>query len=223
MKTKTIILILLLLLPAIFAKAQYSKNVAFGLLGGVNVQNLYGQDSNGLKLGNELILGYHVGANIQLRITEKFYYQPGLLFSTKGKEKYNNISRTTTNLSYIEMPMNFVYKTRLGNSGYFMIGLGPYIAYAIMGKEKTQVDGETAKKQDIEFRNNVEVDDHLNPYYKALDVGGNVFFGGELAGVFTQLNFQVGVIKINPKYKGVTNDKSSFKNTGFGLSLGYRF
>ena len=93
-----------------------------------------------------------------------------------------------------------------------------------MGKEITKVDGEPAHKQDVEFRNTVEADDPLYVrYFKALDAGGNVFFGGELAGVFVQLNIQMGLIKINPEYKGLTDDQSRIRNAGFGLSLGYRF
>jgi hypothetical protein len=38
-----------------------------------------------------------------------------------------------------------------------------------------------------------------------------------------QLNTQLGLTKINPEYEGVSNDNSSAKNTGFGISLGYRF
>jgi hypothetical protein len=190
---------------------------------GVNVQNLYGKDYNGRKLGNALILGFHAGANIQVRITQGFYFQPGLMFITKGKGKYNNIVRITTNISYIEIPMNFVYKTQLGN-GFIMFGIGPYVGYAIMGMEKTKVDGEDSQKQDIEFRNFVEAEDPRNVlYYKALDAGGNVFFGGELEGIFVQLNIQVGMININSNFKGLADDKSEVKNVGFGLSVGYRF
>jgi outer membrane protein OmpA-like peptidoglycan-associated protein len=33
---------------------------------------------------------------------------------------------------------------------------------------------------------------------------------------------QLGMVNINPEYKILPDDKSSIKNTGFGLSLGYR-
>jgi hypothetical protein len=38
-----------------------------------------------------------------------------------------------------------------------------------------------------------------------------------------QLNAQLGMVKINPKIDGLGDDESSWKNTGFGVSLGYRF
>jgi hypothetical protein len=62
------------------------------------------------------------------------------------------------------------------------------------------------------------------PYYKAFDAGGNLFFGYEMAnGISAQMNIQLGMVKINPEYKIIPDDKSSIKNTGFGISLGYRF
>lgn len=222
MKTKSISILISLLLSTIFATAQFQKKISFGLLGGVNIQNLYGQDANGEKLGNELILGFHAGVNVQILIVPEFYFQPGIMFSTKGTEKCKDLSPTKTNLSYIEVPFNFVYKTPVAN-GYLMVGLGPYIAFAIMGTEKTAIGSESLKN-DIEFKNVVEEVDPLTvPYYKSFDTGGNIFFGYEFAGMFTQLNIQLGMVNINPEYKALPDDKSKIKNTGFGLSLGYRF
>jgi len=51
--------------------------------------------------------------------------------------------------------------------------------------------------------------------------------GYEMAGgVFHQLNAQIGMLKINPKDNRtlkIYSDKLSVKNTGFGISIGYRF
>jgi hypothetical protein len=117
------------------------------------------------------------------------------------------------------MPLNFLYRGLLGQ-GYIILGLGPYFGYGIMGNVKS--DDNT---NDIEFTNTVELTDPLTvPYYKAFDAGGNLFFGYELAnGISAQMNVQLGMVKINPEYKILSEDKSSIKNTGFGFSLGYRF
>jgi hypothetical protein len=63
-----------------------------------------------------------------------------------------------------------------------------------------------------------------NAYYRPFDAGANIFFGYELSmGVFLQLNAQLGLLKINPEYSWATDSKASYKNTGYGLSIGYRF
>jgi hypothetical protein len=225
MKMKLIFLIVIGMLTASLATAQSTEKgkTTFGLLGGLNLQNLNAKDASGDKLDTDLIPGFHVGVNIQLPIAPEFYFQPGLLFSTKGAKHTGDSFTTTTNISYIEMPLNLVYKAMLGR-GYVMLGFGPYLGYGIGGKVKVE-GGPVTIENDIEFKNVVEPDDDmLTPYYKAFDMGANIFAGYEMAnGIFVQLNSQFGFLKINPEDKRIADNKSSIKNVGFGLSLGYRF
>ena len=213
MKTK------LLVLSAIFILATFTlqAQMGFGILGGLNLQNLNGKDSNGDKLTNDMIIGFHAGVNLQIPIVPQFFFQPGLLFTTKGAKITNGSS---IKLSYVELPLNVVYKALVGK-GKFMLGFGPYIGYAIGGKVKP----ESGSATNIEFKNVVETDDPASvTYLKAFDAGGNIFAGYELAGgIFLQLNTQLGMIKINPEDKRISSDKSVVKNTGFGFSVGYRF
>ena len=219
MKTRLISVLVALMLTATFATAQDNGKMSFGILGGLNFQNLNGKDIVGDKLENDMKIGYHIGANVRIPIAPEFYFQPGILFSTKGAKDNSTSPANTINLSYIEMPLNLVYKGLLGQ-GYIILGLGPYFGYGIMGSVKSD-DATT----DIEFTNTVEITDPLTvPYFKAFDAGGNLFFGYELAnGISAQMNVQLGMVKINPEYKILSEDKSSIKNTGFGISLGYRF
>ena len=219
MKTRIFFLTMIFTLAASFTFAQ---GTSFGIIGGASMQNLNGKNIVGDKLENDMIIGYHVGVNAQIPIAPQFYFQPGLLFSTKGGEDTKGLITSKTNLSYIELPLNFVYKAELG-SGYFMLGFGPYVAYAIGGKVTY---GPVTVTKDIEFKNTVEIGDPTitTPYFKPLDAGANIFFGYELAmGAFIQFDAQLGLININPEYKILPDSKEVIKNTGFGLSLGYRF
>ncbi|MFO7722767.1 MAG: porin family protein [Bacteroidales bacterium] len=220
MKKNLIFTLMVILLPLAAVTAQ---GTSFGILGGVNFQNLNGKNYDGDKLENDLITGFHAGINLQIPLVPEFYFQPGLMFSTKGAQHDGTIAHTTTNLSYVELPLNLVYKGSLG-SGFVMLGFGPYVGYAVKGKVTTDI-GSVSDESDITFQNTVEVGDPLTvPYYKAFDAGGNIFFGYETAGgLFALLNSQLGLIGINPEYKILNNDESVIKNTGFGFSLGYRF
>ena len=227
MKTRLISLIMILLLSAPLAIAQSTDKakISFAILGGINFQNLSGKDNNGDKLANDMLLGYHGGVNVQIPIAPDFYFQPGLLFTTKGaKNNYGSLTGTYK-LSYIELPLNFVYKALLGK-GSFMLGFGPYIGYGIGGKASVQYSS-TTYETDILFKSVVEAGDPWVPYFKAFDAGGNIFAGFEMAGgIFLQLNGQLGMLKINPEDNRtlkIYSDKLSVKNTGFGISLGYRF
>jgi hypothetical protein len=57
---------------------------------------------------------------------------------------------------------------------------------------------------------------------KRFDAGGNLLAGYEFANKLSfQLNAQLGLVNINPEISG--SDKTKYRNTGFGVSLGYRF
>jgi hypothetical protein len=222
MKLRHIYILAALLLSASLAMAQGTEkgNTSFGILGGVNFQNFNGKDYSGAKLEKDLIVGYHIGANVQIPIAPGFYFQPGLLFTTKGAKDTNGGQTSTYHLSYIELPLNLLYKALLGK-GFIMLGIGPYVGYAISGKTKLEGGSEAA----IEFTNTIEAGDpYTTAYFKALDAGGNILAGYEMAGgVFLQLNAQLGLLEINPEDLRLSNDESIIKNTGFGLSIGYRF
>lgn len=206
MKNRLLSIVLILALSASFAIAQEPGKMSFGILGGVNFQNLNGKISSNDKLENDMLLGFHGGVNVQVPIAPEFYFQPGLMFAVKGAKNTTTIlgSEITDEikLNYIEVPLNLVYKGALGN-GFVMLGFGPYVAYGISGKQVVQGNS-------FSYERGVD--------YNALDAGANIFVGFEMAsGIFLQLDTQFGMLDIDP------NENNTAKNTGFGLSLGYRF
>ena len=224
MKIRQFSILMILVLSTTLAIAQTSENtkMSFAIFGGINFQNLNGKALNGDKLQNNMILGYHAGVNIQIPVAPEFYFQPGLLYSTKGAKSTNGSISEKYKLNYLEVPLNFVYKGLLGN-GYVMVGFGPYLGYGIGGKVITE-GGSVTVTRNIKFKKVVEANDPgASPYYKAFDAGANVFAGYEMAsGIFLQLNTQFGMVNINPQDRRISNDRSTLKNTGFGFSLGYR-
>ncbi|HSO85484.1 MAG TPA: porin family protein [Draconibacterium sp.] len=224
MRTRQISLILIFTLFVSMAMAQSGVpgKTSFAVLGGVNFQNLNGEDNSGKQLENDLLIGYHAGVNVQFPVAPQFYFQPGLQFSTKGAESVSLLT-PTYKLSYIEMPLNFVYKAQLGN-GFIFVGLGPYVAYGVAGKAIYE-GGSVTSESDIVFKNEVVLGDPLlTVYVKPFDAGGNILFGYEMAGgLFLQMNAQLGMLDIKPDHYLNPDDSSTLKNTGYGLSLGYRF
>jgi len=79
MKTKLFLLVIAGLLTVSVAMAQGTERakISFGVLGGINFQNMNGKDAGGDKLENDLIIGFHVGVNVQVPIVPEFYFQPG--------------------------------------------------------------------------------------------------------------------------------------------------
>jgi hypothetical protein len=216
MKSKVLLLAIATSVFALSTSAQ--EKTTFGLRAGVNFQNV-DFEYLGEKAETKLKTGFHVGVNAEIPIAPEFYIQPGLLFSTKGAKADEGDGKF--NLSYVEVPVNFLYKGALG-SGKILLGVGPYIGIGVGGKIKGD-DGQ--EDGDIKFTNDVEAGDNdAALYLKRLDFGGNLLAGYELSSKLSfQLNAQLGMANLIPKFGGEKLDDTKFKNTGFGISVGYRF
>ncbi len=226
MKSKLFLLTATLLVLGFAASAQ-TASTSFGVRAGLDFQTFSGKDHAGEQLKLDLTSRFHIGVLSDILIATDFYFQPGLLFTTKGAKSQEGFlgmdMAAAYKLSYIELPLSLLYKPVLGN-GRFILGFGPYLAYGFSGKVKYTVNT-ISSEEDVVFGNEY---DSANPndmkYFKSLDYGGNLFFGYELpSGITMQLNTQLGLAKINADNNLATDGKTLFKNTGFGLSLGYSF
>ena len=212
------------LLLASIASAQ---GTSFGIRGGVNFQNINGKDASDDDLSNNLATRFHAGIQADIPIASQFYFQPGLLFITKGaKQETVILEQTVTsdlNISYLELPLNFLFKPALGG-GHLLLGVGPYLAYGVGGKAKYEGGG-ISDTQDVKFENKVTLlAATQDVYVRPFDAGANLFVGYQFGGgLFFQFNTQLGLLKINPAYEGLSNDDSAYMNTGFGFSAGFRF
>lgn len=182
-----------------------------GLRAGVNFQNLTGDGVEDGKMAPR----FNIGVDYEIAVAPDFYFAPGLFFATKGsKYEYEGVDvEEKITLNYLEVPLNLVYKPVLG-SGNLIVAFGPYLGYGLGGKYKLEGSegGVSASvEEDITFGSNEDED------LKPLDVGANIGFGYMFgAGLSLQFNTQLGLVNIS-------HDDDAIKNTGFGLSLGYRF
>jgi hypothetical protein len=222
MKTKGIMILAATLL--IFASEIRAQG--FGVRAGVNFQNVNGKDNEGDQLENNLTPGFNIGVNYEVPVGTDIYFQPGLLFSTKGtKSDFTLLSQdfnSKLSLSYIEVPLNIIFKPLLG-SGHMLLGFGPYVAYGIGGKYKLEAGG-VEDETDVTFQGEVsESESESDAFFvKPFDAGANFIIGYEMASMLSlQLNAQLGLLDIYPDQP--EEDNTVWKNTGFGLSLGYRF
>ena len=174
-----------------------------------------------------MLTGFNIGLNAEIPVGIDFYFQPGLLYTIKGAKSEDEILgqpfHTTLKISYLELPLNFLYKPLLG-TGHLILGFGPYIAFGIGGKATFEGGGSSLTEK-VKFQKTVKISDPDDVVYiRPMDAGANMLVGYEFGNrVSFQLNTQLGLTKINPEYEGSSNDNASAKNTGFGFSLGFRF
>jgi hypothetical protein len=198
--------------------AQSKKYVAtattFGITAGVNWNNINGKTATGDKLDNKMKTGFNGGVNVEFPLSNGFYLQPGVEYRQKGAE-WNNGNKLT--LSYIDVPVNFIYKPTLG-AGSMLLGFGPYAGFGINGKMKAA----NGTERKVRFNNTYSASEAEDIQFKKLDAGANFLIGYEFKSKLSAaLKAQLGLVDINPD-TNIPGDKTRYRNTGFGLSLGYR-
>ena len=214
--------ILLLVSFAVCMTFYGSAQTTFALRGGVNFQTIKGDEDE----SNKMTVKYHLGAQADIPVGTDLYFQPGLIYSTKGAKAKETLLgetfETKLNIAYIDIPLSLVYKPEVG-AGRLILGAGPYVAFGVGGKLKFEGGGES-EEVDVEFKNDVkDSDPDDKAYIKRIDAGGNIFAGFEFTpNIFVQANAQVGFANLTPKYNGEKPD-TKVKNVGFGISIGYRF
>jgi hypothetical protein len=186
----------------------------FGIRGGVNFQTINGKDAGNNNLENDLLTGFHGGVSVEIPLGSGLYVQPGVLYAVKGAKLQN--SEAKVKLGYMEVPVHLIYKPVLG-TGNMILGFGPYIGLGLGGKLK---DG--GSETDVEFSNK-EVSNLNYTQFRKTDGGANFLAGYEFANKLSfQLNAQLGLTNINPELDNGSTDNNRWRNTGWGLSLGYR-
>jgi hypothetical protein len=183
----------------------------FGIVAGPNFSSATVKSATGDKETGDLLVGVRAGVTADLQLADEFYIGTGLLYAGKGtKDKDNSDFKTT--LSYLQIPINFLFKPEVG-SGKLNLGAGPYVAYGLGGKHKGTIGNVTGELKAFD-------DEAGLAKLKRFDAGLGVVAGYELKqGLYLGLNADLGLINA---YDNTDNDRS-WKNTSFGVSVGYKF
>ena len=118
-----------------------SVSPQFSVKAGFNLSELKTENKSDY---DRLKPGFHIGAAVSFPISEYLAVEPGLLFSTKGESyKYSGYS-SSSNLNYLEIPLNGVYKVDIVGKN-ILLNAGPYLGISLGGKQKTSRDGNINK------------------------------------------------------------------------------
>lgn len=223
--------IILMMTAAISICASlYAQKATFGFQGGINMNKAIAKDMAGEKIANDFVPGYHVGINVEIPIFHGFYFQPGLQYITKNIKREGKSYTYDLNISYVEMPINFILKPKVG-SGNLIAGFGAAIAYGIKGKSKYDRIGSTQydRENKVIFKNSwdpSDPDQQGNEYIRPFDLGIGLLFGFQFKNnMYFQFNGQYGLLNTSAKIDESETylEQGVIKNINVGLSVGYRF
>jgi hypothetical protein len=179
------------------ANAQLKKVPFFqmGIKGGANLTKVDGKSFN-----DEFKTGYHAGAFVQLRLSNKFQVQPEVLFNqlnTRTDTSFSNVydikNLKDVKLNYISIPLLLTYAP----SKVISFQAGPQFGILI-DKSKTIAEN-----------------------------GKQAFRSGDLS-MLGGVQVSIGGIRVNGRYfVGLNNindidNQEKWKNQGFQLSVGFK-
>lgn len=170
-----------------FANAQETK---FGVKAGMNLSNITGDNTD----ENDMKVGFHAGAFVNIGVSDKFSVQPEILYSMQGAKDNDG----SLDLSYLNIPIMARYLI----AEKFSLEAGPQIGILMSAKSKSDGGGDVDVK---DFLNTTDIGIGVGAAY---DITENIGVG---------LRYTLGVSNINKEGDDSNN------NSNIGISLGYRF
>jgi opacity protein-like surface antigen len=206
--------------------AAQAQDISYGVKAGVNFANFGGDvDESSSRTG------FHVGAVVELPISETFSIQPEVVFSQQGAQVDSSTetnfggvtTRSTTEneqtLNYINVPVLAKYYVMEGLS----LELGPQVGFLVSAKSKfdstsTSTVGGTSTSSSASG----ETDNKDG--FKSVDFSAVAGVGYELPmGLFFQARYQVGISSVLEDSEGLDSQDISTTNQVLSLSVGFKF
>ncbi|HMT53790.1 MAG TPA: porin family protein [Saprospiraceae bacterium] len=175
----------------------YVSNAQLGVRAGLNFSS-YSVKGGGVSLNSDSQVGFHFGLTNDFKLTDNITFRPGLLYSGKGGKLDFLGESISTKLSYLDIPLSFVYNFSGSDSGFFA-EVGPYVSMLL-----------AAKSGDEDVKDNT----------KSLDLGLNVGLGYDLGAFIVGANYGLGLANIAKNEDG---DDSTTKNTNISVYGIYQF
>lgn len=215
-----------------FASDQKAP-VSFGLRAGLNFSNIAGEYGPAAddKIDMDARTGFHVGAVVDLPITNGFYIQPGIFFTTRGaKDSYSysesGYSEKETmkyNASYLQIPVLGSFRADISRSVNLQLNVGPHVAFGLGGQcryEYSDSDGYSESFKYPTFGESTEEEEHFG--VKRFDFG--LTFG---VGVTFKRHYYLGVQYdlglVNTAIEKEWGKEAKLHNRNFSIQLGYNF
>ena len=207
MKTISIFIVALLCGYILNAQVQFGIH-ANGILASQSAK------ASGITISSDSRFSWKAGLIANVPATEQISFMPQLNLVSKGSKFAFEDLKSESKLTYLELPLNFVY-----NSGGFFGGLGPVLSFGLSGKEKI-TNGTDVMEQDVKFDGKDADGTDEFSHYKGFEFGGNLIAGYKLeSGLFFNAHYNFGLSNISPS----PSSEGTAKNNYLGFGIGYFF
>lgn len=224
----------------LFSNAAMSQT--FGVGAGANYSSIHFSDDDGsddFYDGYKNLIGINVGGFYDLNLNDNIGIRLGLKYSSKGykyKSEYTNSSsfggvtytetsetNINTRLNYLQINPEFKYQMEIGRDNAFYAKVGPYIGFAISGKQKGEYsysysDGTTTVSESDILNEKIEFGPDGDGI-DVLDFGITPAVGFEFNNIYVEVSYDFGLNNID------TENDPDFKvhNRNVSATIGYVF
>lgn len=171
-------------------KPRGARPIILGLRAGAGMSTMAVDADGDVKSA----FSWQAGLGADIRLSQKFHLCPSLLYAQRGYEYegdyYYDIKETTT-ASFLMLPVQLAFRP-----GKFQINAGPYVAYGIGGKIKT----------DSYYIDNTDTFDYYELFNYGLAVGVGFNLGKHF---YLGANYELGL--------------GDYANRNIAVSLGFNF
>ncbi|MDE7073858.1 MAG: PorT family protein [Odoribacter sp.] len=222
------------------AQAQES---GFGIRASVNLSSLKdkydgkvdeGESKSDYETDFKNLVGFKIGVIYDWGLSESFYIQPGLYFTTRGakleekeaEEDYSYKYEEKWKMNYLQLPILASYRIALSDKVKWQFNAGPYFACGLGGKVKWEssesYDGESdTEKGDYKiFGTAGEDDEEEKGGLKRFDAGLSFGTGVSINKFYIGLSYDLGLSNIADKKQW---EDSKLRNRNFSIGIGYNF
>ena len=219
---KKIILSVIAIATFGFSQAQ---EVKYGAKVGLNVATLNGDVEDAKSL-----IGAHLGGFVEIKINEKFSFQPELLYSMQGAKTESSYSETDFGYTYIETEetklklgyLNLPLMAKYFATDKLYLEAGPQIGFLVSAKYDSDYSYVVIDDSDgsIFDSESDSTSGDYKDFVKSVDFGFNVGLGYEFTeNMFAGARYNLGLSDIND----VNGSNDKIGNGVFQLSFGYKF
>ena len=184
-----------------------AQEVRFGAKGGLNSSNFTGDLE-----GFDSKVGFNLGAFAAISLSDKFIFQPELLFSTQGASSEDSFESETFKLTIKANYLNIPLMIKYGVTDKFALEFGPQLGFLLSAKGKSEgtFDGEAISEEEDIKDSFKSIDFGLN-FGASFDVAENIMIGAR---------YNLGLSNIIDE-EDSGDDK--VQNAVFSFAVGYRF
>jgi len=191
----------------------YAQEVKLGAKAGVNFAKLQGddvEDADGRT-------GFHLGAIVEIPISEKFSVQPEVLYSQQGLQSESEDGgvevESKLKLDYITVPVLGKYYVSDG----FSIEAGPQFGFLAKAEQEVEISG--AEPDAVNGSTTIDIEDSIASF----DLGAAIGAGYALDnGVFFQARYIIGLSNVDDSDEGGLFE-DDLTNSNLQFSVGYKF